>query len=145
MLYLSLWVQTPGSCINSQWQWEEWLSSRRVKAEEKALSFVIHHPPCRSLHRAEIMEWGFPSSALRHVSLSLPLSWQASTPSTTQTVCSPTCTTVSTASQENWLTHSSRQLARSTLMTTNTGFWETCDLAGRKACVFIMFVETGNS
>ena len=38
MLYRSLWMQTPGSCINSRWQWEGWLSSCGVKAEEKTLS-----------------------------------------------------------------------------------------------------------
>lgn len=72
---------------------------------------------------------------MRYVCVSL--SWQASTPSTTRTVYSPTCTTVLTASLENWLMRSSRQLARSTLTTMSTGFWETCALAGKKACVFI--------
>lgn len=61
---------TSGPCINSQWQWEEWLSSCMVKTEGKALSFIIHHPPAVA-YTAEIMEWGFPSSALRYVCVSL--------------------------------------------------------------------------
>lgn len=70
------------------------------------------------------------------VFLSSSVSWQVFTPSTTQTVCSPTCTTVSTASQENWLMRFSRQRARSTSTTMSTGFWGTCASAGRKAGVF---------
>lgn len=71
MLYRSLWVQTPGSCINSRWQWEEWLSSCRVKAEKKAPSFVIHH--LSAVFNTEQREWGkgFPP---RLWGVSLPLS-----------------------------------------------------------------------
>lgn len=122
-------MQTPGVSINSLWP--EWLSCLRAKAEEKALSVVIHHPPAVVYtNQSE----GFPP---RLWGMCLSLFWQASTPSTTQTVCSPSCTIVSTASQENWLMLSSRQQAKSTLTTMNTGFLETCASVGRK--VFIMF------
>ncbi len=62
---------------------------------------------------------------------------QASTLETTPTVCSLTCTTVSTASPENWPTPSFLRPERSTLMMMSTGFWETCASAGIKACVFL--------
>lgn len=107
------------------------------RRENKSLSSLVvhHHPLARK--RAGMMEHGFPSEGMiACVSMSMSVSWQASTPLTTRTVCSPTCTTVSMASLENWLTPSSRQLARSTLMTMSTGFWETCASAGRKARVF---------
>lgn len=50
------------------------------------------------------------------------LSWQDSIPSTTPTVCSPTCTIVSMASRENWPTPSFHKPAKSTSTTTSTGF-----------------------
>lgn len=121
-------------CINSQWV--------RGMLVMLWVVFCDSSSRCCSLHGAEIMEWGLPSPALSCFSPSL--SWQASIPSTTQTVGSPTCTIVSTAPRESWLMPSSHRQARSTLMTTNIGFWETCASAGSKARIFIVSVETFN-
>lgn len=92
-----------------------------MKTEGKYLSFLIHLSRAAPA-RGDVFVFG---------------SWQDSTPSTTPTASSPTCTIVSTASRENWLTHSFRKPGRSTSMTTSTGFWETCASAGRKASLSI--------